>query len=563
MAYAPNSYTGNGSTVLFPFSFPYIDRAHVKVEVNGVLTTAFTFANATTIQLNNAPSVGVPILIYRDTPSDSAEATIFAGSAIRASDLNANATQLLYVAEETEYSSNQAVIVAEGIASTAASALATANTALNTSNSASATANNALNVANGIAGTAQNAVNIATAAENTANGIAGTANSALSTANSAASAANNAVNTANSALSTANGIAGTANSALSAANNAVNTANSALSTANGIAGTANSALSAANNAVNTANAALPKAGGTMTGNLNVPSINGGQLSGMRNRIINGAMTVDQRYAGAARTITAGAALSYTVDRWYASCTGANVTGQRVAGATAGQYRFTGASGVTAIGFGQRIEQLNSADLAGTTATLSVDLANSVLTSVGWTAFSANSPDEFGTLASPTRTQIAAGTFTVNSNVTRYAVNISIPSGATNGIEIVFTVGAQTSGTWTIGNVQLEPGTVATPFERRSYGLDLALCQRYFWAPNVSHFEQQYGSGAGSNLHTQIYFPVTMRTSPTISAGWGSGSNALAGPITALGPHGASAQLQSVSVGEFTAAVVWSTFSAEL
>ena len=213
----------------------------------------------------------------------------------------------------------------------------------------------------------------------------------------------------------------------------------------------------------------------------VANLNGGQLAGMRNRIINGDMDTDQRNAGAAQTFTAAAALAYSVDRWYGYCTGANATGQQIAGATAGQfrYRFTGAASVTGIGFGQRIEQLNSADLANTTATLSVDLANSLLTTVTWTAFYATTANTFGTLASPTRTQIATGTFTVNSTVTRYSTNISVPAAATTGVEIVFTVGAQTSGTWTIGNVQLETGTVATPFERRSYGKELALCQRYF------------------------------------------------------------------------------------
>mgnify|MGYP003344479515 FL=1 len=221
--------------------------------------------------------------------------------------------------------------------------------------------------------------------------------------------------------------------------------------------------------------------GPVVGAVTATSINGGQLAGMRNRIINGALAIDQRNAGAAQTFTAGAALAYSVDRWYGYCTGANVTGQRVTGATAGQYRyqFTGAASVTGIGFGQRIEQLNSTDLANTTATLSVDLANSLLTTVTWTAYYATTADTFGTLTSPTRTQIATGTFTVTSTVTRYNTNISIPAAATTGIEIVFTVGAQTSGTWTIGNVQLEAGSVATPFERRSYGQELSLCQRYF------------------------------------------------------------------------------------
>ncbi len=247
-----------------------------------------------------------------------------------------------------------------------------------------------------------------------------------------------------------------------------------------------------------------------TDEVRVKNLNGGQLAGMRNRIINGAMAVDQRNAGASQTFTAAAALAYSVDRWYGYCTGANVTGQQVAGATAGQFRyqFTGAASVTAIGFGQRIEQLNSADLAGTTATLSVDLANSVLTTVTWTAYYATTADAFGTLASPTRTQIATGTFTVTSTVTRYSTQISIPGAATTGIEIVFTVGAQASGTWTIGDVQLERGTVATPFERRSFGQELALCQRYYLKTQAVLNQSPVTAAA--------YFPVYMRATPTVT-----------------------------------------------
>ena len=252
-------------------------------------------------------------------------------------------------------------------------------------------------------------------------------------------------------------------------------------------------------------------GDTMTGNLTVPSLNGGQLAGTRNRVINGGMVVDQRNAGAAQTFTAGAALAYAVDRWYGYCTGANVTGQRVAGAVANtfQYRFTGAASVTVIGFGQRIEALNSADLAGATVTLGVDLANSLLTSVTWTAYYANTADTFGTLASPTRTQIATGTFTVTSTVTRYNTQISVPAAATTGIEIVFTVGAQTSGTWTIGNVQLEIGSVATPFERRQYGQELALCQRYY---EVFGFTIK----AGTVYYVPYSYKATKRTNPTLA-----------------------------------------------
>ena len=263
-------------------------------------------------------------------------------------------------------------------------------------------------------------------------------------------------------------------------------------------------------------------------NIQTAAINGGPIAGTRNRVIGGSMAVDQRNAGASQTFTAAAALAYSVDRWYGYCTGANVTGQRVQGATVGQFRYqyTGAASVTGIGFGHRIEQLNSADLANSTATLSVDLANSLLTTVTWTAYYANTADTFGTLASPTRTQFATGSFTVTSTVTRYSTQISVPAAATTGIEIVFTVGAQTSGTWTIGNVQLEPGSTATPFERRSYGQELALCQRYYenFADGVAGSTLFYtGSYAttpgGSNCNWQ--FKVTKRAIPTITQGAGS------------------------------------------
>lgn len=239
--------------------------------------------------------------------------------------------------------------------------------------------------------------------------------------------------------------------------------------------------------------------------------------GMHNRIINGAMAVDQRNAGAAQTITAAAALAYTVDRWYAYCTGANVTGQRVANAIANtfSYRFTGAASVTAIGFGQRIEAINCADLAGTTAVLSVDLANSLLTTVTWTAFYANTTDTFGTLASPTVTQIATGTFTVTSTLTRYSASISIPSAATTGIQIVFTVGAQTSGTWTIDNVQLERGSAASPFEWRPITTELALCQRYY-QQSRSCAADNGAATATKAYNVPVNFNVAMRASPTIS-----------------------------------------------
>jgi hypothetical protein len=244
----------------------------------------------------------------------------------------------------------------------------------------------------------------------------------------------------------------------------------------------------------------------------------GQISG-KNRLINGGFKVDQRNSGAAQTIVAGAALAYTVDRWYAYCTGANVTGQRVAGSGRSQYRyqFTGVAGCTGIGFAQRIEAANSYDLNGETATLSVDLANSLLGTVTWTAYYANTADAFGTLAAPTRTQIATGTFNVTNAVTRYSTQIAIPAAATTGIEIVLSVGAQTSGTWTIGEPQLEHGSIATEVDRPILSDVLQYCQRYcFKIASSTACDIAMGMiNSSTSILADVDFPVEMFAAPTL------------------------------------------------
>lgn len=262
----------------------------------------------------------------------------------------------------------------------------------------------------------------------------------------------------------------------------------------------------------------------------------------RNLLINGDMWLDQRNEGGAQTFTAGAAKAYAADRWYGYCAGANVSGQRVAGSGSERYlyQFTGAAGVTEIRFGQRIELMNSYHLNARAATLSVLLANSLLTSVVWKAYYANTDNAFGTIASPTRTLIAQGTFTVNSTLTQYQTQIAIPAAATKGIEIELSVGAQTSGTWKIGAVQLEEGALATPFERMLFGERLRRCQRHFWktfptgvapAQNAgvsgAYAFGQWETGATSRQYPSIPFPVPMFSFPTMISYNPSAANAQA------------------------------------
>lgn len=109
MAVTQNTYTGDGSTVLFSFTFPYINTADIKVALDGVVTTAYTLANATTIQFNTAPANGVAIRIYRQTDDTALSAQFYSGSAIRAQDLNNNFSQTLYISQETSNYSVQDV----------------------------------------------------------------------------------------------------------------------------------------------------------------------------------------------------------------------------------------------------------------------------------------------------------------------------------------------------------------------------------------------------------------------------------------------------------------------
>lgn len=313
--------------------------------------------------------------------------------------------------------------------------------------------------------------------------------------------------------------------------------------------TASNTVTAANLSVTT-NATFANATftGTVTGltvNLNaVSAINNGPIAGFRNRIINGNFVIDQRNGGASQTITTSGA--YTVDRWLAAPTGASVTGQRIAGSAPSQYRyqFTGAASVTGITMTQRIEAANCFDMAGQTVTVGVDLANSVLTSVGWALYYAGSTD---TWTSPTL--ISSGTWTVSSTLARKNAQISVPAAATTGLQLVLSVGAQTSGTWTIGDVQLELGSTASTFERRFVGTELALCYRYFYKTLSTLTVTGLTTGGGPvNYCGRFNYPVTARISPTVTTTtWVNSSNMPSASIVDASAEGFTYQAATATV----------------
>ena len=293
MAVTENTYTGNGSTTNYSFTFPYLKTSDVKVTNAGTaqtVTTHFTFANATTVQFNTAPANGAAIRIYRETADTDLSATFYAGSAIKSQDLNDNFTQNLYVTQEVRDDSALALSNSrehdgDGTYTTAiskaTSAVSTANDADTKSDTAKLATDRlvATTSDNGstwtLAGNNTNAstdpkgvgyaVTQAEAAVSTADDADDNATLALNNSresdgsggfNSAISIANTAKTTADSASSTATTASTNASSAVTTANTASTNASSAVSTANTASTNATNAVSTANTASTNATAAL-------------------------------------------------------------------------------------------------------------------------------------------------------------------------------------------------------------------------------------------------------------------------------------------------------------------
>lgn len=249
----------------------------------------------------------------------------------------------------------------------------------------------------------------------------------------------------------------------------------------------------------------------MTNAVNLASAAGTGFA-FRNRIINGGMAVDQRNAGASAALLNSLAYS-TVDRFFtnASSSSGQYSAQRITAADGtNRLRITSPAGGTGIVFGQRIEALNSRDLAGNTVTVSLKLVSSSARDVTWTLSYANSTDVFTSV-----TQIATGTWSVTTSEQTFSATVSIPSAATTGLQFQISTPTLSGGaTLTTGDWQLEVGSVATPFERRPYGLELSLCQRYFCIS--SNYSFLYPIVAITARQVLPGPSVTMRSSASIT-----------------------------------------------
>jgi hypothetical protein len=283
----------------------------------------------------------------------------------------------------------------------------------------------------------------------------------------------------------------------------------------------------------------------------------GSPYGFKNRIINGAMAIDQRNAGASVTPTSA---TYTLDRWRAACSQASkYSVQQSSTAPSG---FTNSSLITSLSaytvgasenfrFEQFVEGFNASDLGWGTAnaqtvTLSFWVRNSLTGTFG------------GAFLNSAENRSYPFTYTINSANTFEYKTITVAGDTSGtwlttngiGIRVSFSLGAGstvsgTAGVWSgsfftsatgatsvvgtsgatfyITGVQLEKGTQATAFDYRPFGTELQLCQRYFCktfpyatapaqnsdTPGVISFISQ----ANQLWDAMWRFPVELRTTP--------------------------------------------------
>lgn len=309
-------------------------------------------------------------------------------------------------------------------------------------------------------------------------------------------------------------------------------------------------------------------------------------TGFKNRIINGAMMIDQRNNGA--EVNPAVSGTYYLDRWFVTLSQASKfkIGQN-AGAITPPAGFTKYLGITSLSaysivtgdnfnVQQKIEGFNVADLNwGTASAATVTLSFFVYSSLTGTFG--------GALRNNSVNRSYPYTYSVPVANTWTQISVTIPGDTTgiwvtdngNGLSVFFGLGvgstlSGTAGAWAAANyisatgatsvvgtsgatfyitgVQLEKGSVATGFDYRSYGTELGLCQRYYF--------RNFPAAANSNLNLigynntttaavlNSYFPVTMRTSPT-----------------ALEQNGTAADYQVSSTGAGIACSAVPTFNA--
>ena len=306
----------------------------------------------------------------------------------------------------------------------------------------------------------------------------------------------------------------------------------------------------------------PMYNGTITANAVTPSVN------MKNRLINSAMVIDQRNAGA--SVTAGTTVNYPVDRFgvYGS-QASKFTAQQSSTAPTGfsnSILITSSSAYSVTSsdifrLQHYIEGFNTADLMfGTANAKTVTLSFWVRSSLAGT-FGGSLMNSGTNRAYPFSYAISVADTWEQKSITIAGDTTGTWVGATNGIGLrifwglgVGSTYSGTSGAWNatdnnsvtgavsvvgtngatfyITGVQLEVGSTATSFDYRPYGTELALCQRYYQYYYGASGKMSQPASSSTYVAMPVYYKATMRATPTVT--WNAPSLGTAGFVEQWG-----------------------------
>ena len=313
----------------------------------------------------------------------------------------------------------------------------------------------------------------------------------------------------------------------------------------------------------------------------------GVSQGFKNRIINGAMVIDQRNAGASVTPTTSA--QYNLDRWQVYNTqSSKFSVQQNAGSVtppAGFSNYLGATSLSAYSItsgdyftiGQPIEGFNVADLNwGTANAKTITISFWVRSSLTGTFGACVTNSAFDRSYPFSYTINSANTWEYETITIAGDISGTWLTNNGRGIELDFGIGvgssnSGTAGSWQSGwkpsvtgavsvvgtngatfyitGVQLEVGSTATSFDYRPYGTELGLCQRYY---QFSTYGTTSYPSSGGYARAYASFPVIMRTAPTMTfTDSGSGGSSIGTGSYTNGYFNTYGSLSAAGAGTFS------------
>lgn len=211
--------------------------------------------------------------------------------------------------------------------------------------------------------------------------------------------------------------------------------------------------------------------------ISTPTLNGGQLAGFRNRIINGNFVINQRNISSANT--AYGANVYILDRWKAGPGGCTLS-----------WAASGNDIVVTINAGTLIQIIESTHIEGGVYLLSHEGTAQARIGVDGTA--------------------PAGSYVAASKLSPLA-SASATGGSLN-MAVEFSVGS-------VSRVMLEKSDKATPFERRPYDVELRLCQRYYEYCTPCILSMLKLREIDRNRYIAVWFKARKRATPTVTSTW--------------------------------------------